>query len=163
MTLKAQLATIRETPHYVYRCFDADGRLLYVGCSMNPEERMKEHRKFRPWWTNRVTRMTLEGFPDQSAGLAAERQAIQTEHPLYNRQFRTTVEQRANWRPEHYIAWLTTYLESPCGDRSNPIVRREVNRAAEDFFRRFGRNLRKEVGRVRVYTEPGTKSKWRVA
>lgn len=163
MTLKAQLAVIRETPHFVYRCFDADGQLLYVGCSMKPEERMKEHRKFRGWWTDRVAQITLEGFPDQASGLAAEKHAIQTEHPRYNWQFRTTVAQRANWQPEHYIAWLTAYLEVPYNNRSNPIVRREVGRAAEDFFRRFGRNLRKEVGSVRVYAEPGARQKRRAA
>ena len=26
-------------PHGVYRCWDADGVLLYIGCSIDPEER----------------------------------------------------------------------------------------------------------------------------
>lgn len=163
MTLKAQLATIRETPHYVYRCFDAAGRLLYVGCSIKPEDRMKEHRLFRTWWTDRIAQIALEGFPDQAAGLAAEKQAIQTEHPIHNRQFRTTEAQRANWQPEHYVTWLTAFLEDPSNDRSRPPVRREVNRAAEAYFRRFGRNLRKEVGRVRVgyrHSDAVAEAKW---
>jgi predicted GIY-YIG superfamily endonuclease len=150
MTTKAQVAVIRDVEHYVYRCYDAAGHLLYVGCSMNPKQRLKEHRYYRTWWTDRIARVALEGFSDQAAGLAAEKQAIQTGHPIHNRQFRTTDAQRANWQPEHYVNWLTALLEDPASDRSNPIVRREVNRAAEDYLRRFGRNLRKEVGRVRV-------------
>lgn len=150
MTLKEQLATIRETPHYVYRCFDADGRLLYVGCSKDPEQRLKQHSYVYTWWTDRIARVALEGFPDQAAGLAAEKQAIQTEHPFYNRQFRTTDSQRANWQPEHYVNWLTAHLEDPSTSRNSSVVRREVKRAADEYSSRFGRDLRKDVGRVRV-------------
>jgi hypothetical protein len=166
MTTKAQLAVIRDLAHYVYRCFDAAGRLLYVGCSINPDDRLKEHRYFRTWWTDRIARIDLEGFPDQAAGLAAEKNAIQIEHPIHNRQFRSTNAQRSSWQPEHYVAWLTAVLEDPCSDRSNPIVRREVNRGVEDYFRRFGRNLRQDVGRVRVghrNYDSAAKPKWRAA
>jgi hypothetical protein len=150
VTLKAQLESIREAPHYVYRCYDASGLLLYVGCSMKPEERLKQHSFVYTWWTDRIARVDLEGFPDQAAGLAAEKRAIQSEHPFYNRQFRSTESQRADWRPEHYVNWLTAYLEDPSTHRTSPVVRREVKRAADDYSRRFGRNLRKDVGRVRV-------------
>jgi hypothetical protein len=151
VTLKAQIPVIRDLPHFVYRCYDASGRLLYVGCSINPDDRLKEHRYFRSWWADRIARITLESFPDQAAGQAAEKTAIQTEHPIHNRAFRSTNAQRADWRPQHYINWLTAVLEDPSGgDRRNEIVRRAVNRAASDYQDRFGRDLRKDVGRVRV-------------
>jgi hypothetical protein len=33
----------------VYRCFDASGRLLYVGCSGNVTRRLGSHHS-KPWW-----------------------------------------------------------------------------------------------------------------
>lgn len=176
MTLKAQLARIRESEHFVYRCFDTKGELLYVGCSINPDQRLWEHGYFRSWWADRIARVTLESFPDQAAGLAAEKRAIQTEHPIHNRAFRTTESQRSDWQPQHYINWLTAYLEDPTNSRTSAIVRREIKRAAGEYSARFGRDLRKDVGRVRVgYTRctavqeakwgpsPRQGPKWRVA
>lgn len=30
-------------PHYLYRCYDANGRLLYIGCTIDPFKRWREH------------------------------------------------------------------------------------------------------------------------
>lgn len=160
MTLKAQLARIRESEHFVYRCFDAKGLLLYVGCSINPDQRLWEHGYFRSWWADRIARVTLESFPDQAAGLAAEKKAIQTEHPFYNRQFRTTEAQRADWQPEHYINWQIAHLEAPGLSKSD---RRGLKQAADEYERRFGRDLRKDAGRVRVghrHSDAVQEAKW---
>jgi predicted GIY-YIG superfamily endonuclease len=138
------------TAHYVYRCYDAAGQLLYVGCSKNPQRRIKEHTFTRTWWTDRIARVVLKVFPDRLLALLAEEQAIKAEHPIHNRQFRSLDSERADWQPEHYINWLTALLEDPASSLSRPIVQREVKRAADDYSRRFGRDLRKDVGRVRV-------------
>lgn len=68
----------------LYRLFDAAGRLLYVGISANPEERLKSHASTAPWWPLVASREIAE-YPSRDAAEGAETEAITTEHPLYNR------------------------------------------------------------------------------
>lgn len=69
--------------HALYRFYSATGELLYVGITLNPSARWKRHRRDKPWWSE-VARITLETHPDRPAVLAAERAAIETEHPQHN-------------------------------------------------------------------------------
>lgn len=68
---------------YVYRAFDAEDRLLYIGSSNNPASRMSDHEKHSPWWPFH-TRMTLERHDTRAEARAAEALAIATEHPRWN-------------------------------------------------------------------------------
>lgn len=77
----------RAFPHYVYRCYDAQDRLLYVGCSYNPVARLRQHKSERKSWVSRVARTRMTVWPDRRKALDMERLAIETEHPLHNRQF----------------------------------------------------------------------------
>lgn len=72
-----------DRPHFVYRAFDADTRLLYVGCTLDFERRKAEHTYMRPWGRD-VARWTVERFEDQRSALAAEERAIAAEKPLHN-------------------------------------------------------------------------------
>ena len=73
---------VESDPSYVYRMWDKNGVLLYIGKSNNQLNRWKQHRK-KPWF-KQVTRFEYEPHPDEAAAYAAEREAIKTEHPLYN-------------------------------------------------------------------------------
>ncbi len=66
----------------VYRLYDADDRLLYVGLTMNPLGRMSKHRR-RAWWQD-VDRITMQWFDGREAAKAAEWRATGTDAPLYN-------------------------------------------------------------------------------
>ena len=68
----------------LYRLFDAAGRLLYVGISSNPEERLKSHASTAPWWPL-VANRDIAAYPSRGAAEDAETEAIKTEQPLYNR------------------------------------------------------------------------------
>ncbi|HEY4267072.1 MAG TPA: GIY-YIG nuclease family protein [Galbitalea sp.] len=72
--------------HYVYRCYDAAGALLYIGCTQYPEKRIDQHRAARHWST-RIETVTFAGPYDYFVGLAIERNAIRTELPLFNIQW----------------------------------------------------------------------------
>lgn len=72
----------RAQPHFVYRCYDADRRLLYVGCTRQPAKRWQSHGD-KPW-RPQVVAIEWEPHPDFRSGRAAERDAIQTERPAYN-------------------------------------------------------------------------------
>lgn len=67
----------------LYRVFTADDRLLYVGISMGPATRIKQHHGEKPWWAE-AHRIELEHFDSREAAAAAERQAIKSEKPLHN-------------------------------------------------------------------------------
>jgi hypothetical protein len=70
--------------HYtVYRLFDADGRLLYVGCTGNLSQRLHHHRLYRPWWSE-VSLTMVEHFDTKAEALATEREAIDSEGARYN-------------------------------------------------------------------------------
>lgn len=67
----------------LYRLFDADGELLYVGIAGNPGRRFAQHGGEKPWWRE-VSETTLTHYDTRAEALMAEREAIQTEHPRYN-------------------------------------------------------------------------------
>jgi len=73
-------ATPRATA--LYRFFDKDGQLLYVGVAYNPTMRFRQHRKAK-WWPL-VANHTLDWLPTRAQAEAAESAAIQTELPLCN-------------------------------------------------------------------------------
>jgi predicted GIY-YIG superfamily endonuclease len=70
-------------PVSVYRLFDTDDRLLYVGCSDDVHMRLNAHRCTQDWFPA-VTRTTVEKFPTREEALAAELTAIRTENPIHN-------------------------------------------------------------------------------
>jgi hypothetical protein len=67
----------------LYRLFDRDDRLLYVGIAFNPRVRCYHHKKHKPWWSE-VARREVEWHDDRRQAEAAERAAIAGEQPLYN-------------------------------------------------------------------------------
>lgn len=66
----------------VYRLYDADDALLYVGVANRPAERWGTHAN-RPWWT-RVARTEITQYPTREEALRGEAKAIRAEHPLHN-------------------------------------------------------------------------------
>jgi len=68
----------------VYRCFDEDGVLLYVGSSVNPQKRWYNHRCAKYTWPQRCATRTIEWFDSTADAGVAEARAIEQEEPLYN-------------------------------------------------------------------------------
>ncbi|MGW3971154.1 hypothetical protein ACWEFD_17880 [Streptomyces ardesiacus] len=66
----------------VYRLWSADGVLLYVGSSYDPEERCARHRA-APWWPL-VARRTDDWRPSRAHAYHAESAAIVDERPAHN-------------------------------------------------------------------------------
>lgn len=68
----------------VYRAFSKDGTLLYIGCSIRPTGRIEDHRHTSKWHDMTAT-ITLEWFETKAEALAAERNAVMTERPAFNK------------------------------------------------------------------------------
>lgn len=75
--------------HAVYRFFDSEGKLLYVGLTSNPGARWSSHEKEKPWW-HTVATVTVERQPTLADAVAVEAAAIRNEHPLHNIAHATT-------------------------------------------------------------------------
>ncbi len=94
--------------HALYRFFDEVGDLLYVGITMNPAARWKQHSQDKDWWTE-VANITVEPHKSRTAVLEAERLAILTEHPRYNTMHNTRVTSKR-------LEWLCEVCAEPIDD-----------------------------------------------
>lgn len=72
-----------NTTQALYRFFDENGELLYVGVTLDPSARWKQHRADKAWW-HEVAGIKIAHFPDRRSVLDAEREAIKAEKPRYN-------------------------------------------------------------------------------
>ena len=71
--------------HALYRHFDGQGQLLYVGITLDPGGRTKCHARNKRWWLEEeVATMTIEYLPSREALKRAELYAIRSENPKYN-------------------------------------------------------------------------------
>jgi predicted GIY-YIG superfamily endonuclease len=69
--------------HALYRFYNADDVLLYIGITTNLPKRFRGHGDTKPWWSD-VARTAVEHFSNHFDALAAEKMAIINERPLYN-------------------------------------------------------------------------------
>lgn len=67
----------------LYRHYDTNGRLLYVGISLNVLNRTAAHESNTPWFLE-VVRIEIDHYPSRDEASRAERAAIRREHPKYN-------------------------------------------------------------------------------
>lgn len=88
-------ATGGDRPHYLYRCYDKAGRLLYVGCTINPRKRLSLHETSVGPAASRLLQRYMDSFvvdadiyPSEAAGHAAETVAIFMEQPVFNTHMR---------------------------------------------------------------------------
>ncbi len=72
---------------HLYRCFDKDDVLLYIGCTKRLVSRITVHRELSLWGP-KIHRIQSEGFVTRESALTAEANAIASEHPEFNIQHR---------------------------------------------------------------------------
>lgn len=68
----------------LYRHFDCNGVLLYVGISQDHLSRTYQHSKRSPWF-EKIHYITVEHFETRDQAMEAELFAIRTELPLFNK------------------------------------------------------------------------------
>ena len=67
----------------IYRHYDKDGVLLYVGLSLNPIKRLGQHRIHSLWFYS-IARMEIEWAKTREAAAEKEYRAVRRERPLFN-------------------------------------------------------------------------------
>ena len=67
----------------LYRHWDKDGNLLYVGISLSAVYRLSQHNN-ESHWSNQIASVTVENYGTRDDALRAERSAISQENPRHN-------------------------------------------------------------------------------
>jgi hypothetical protein len=75
--------SIVTRPHYVYRHYDADRQVLYIGCTSDPEQRFAAQRSTE-WWPLVAGTQIIGPMPYAEA-LHAETWAIRADLPPHNK------------------------------------------------------------------------------
>lgn len=79
----------------VYRVYGIMDYPIYIGKTNEKwYRRLSEHDR-RQSWANQVFRVERTAFPDEESALDAERHAIETEKPIYNKRHNGSPEDRA--------------------------------------------------------------------
>jgi hypothetical protein len=76
-------ARMKDRTHVVYRCYNADGVLLYIGQTGDLPNRRSGHKCGSSWWPE-VAEFKITRPMTRDAALRYEREAIRAERPEYN-------------------------------------------------------------------------------
>ena len=67
----------------LYRHFDSENKLLYVGISLSTFARLSQHKDHSEWF-KKIARVSIEHFETRQDAMAAEKKAIKNEDPMFN-------------------------------------------------------------------------------
>lgn len=74
----------KDYPHTVYRLFDDQDTLLYVGLTCRDlHTRLRHHERHKSWWS-KVVEIETAQHPDKASAIADELNTIETRVPPYN-------------------------------------------------------------------------------
>jgi predicted GIY-YIG superfamily endonuclease len=95
-TLAEERPVIRGVTWQVYRLYNAEKELLYVGHTRWLTRRLGEHRRLKTWWPD-VTATVLDNYETEDEARLRERAIWKAEIPRYNKlsPFRTVEDVRA--------------------------------------------------------------------
>ena len=123
--------------HYVYRIYDTDRRLIYVGSSGNLAQRLRMHGYgYTTWWAPQAAKVVAKVYRSKVEATSAELLAIRNERPRWNITGKWCTN--ADWTEAEFHDFVTALLRSP---EFGPGTLRRAYRVAEVFRRRTGRDL----------------------
>lgn len=70
----------------LYRLYDSEDRLIYVGITSDLTARWRAHQRDKYWWPE-VARKAIEWFETRKSAERIEKIEIEEESPLYNKVF----------------------------------------------------------------------------
>jgi len=94
-------------PTCLYRHYDKDDNLLYVGISLSAYTRLSQHKSNSEWAATAV-KMTTEPFNSRVDALEAEKKAIINEKPLFN------VVHNHNKTKDQEPDYVRVYMDNVC-------------------------------------------------
>lgn len=85
---------VTSQPSQLYRHYDSNGNLLYVGISISTIQRLSQHKDFSHWF-EKISKVTIEHHKSREEAIAAEIKAIKEEKPEYNIKHKQKLEKEA--------------------------------------------------------------------
>ena len=85
---------------YLYRHFDCDGRLLYVGISNCVPRRTDQHKK-KATWFDKISKIEIQSFVLRCDAVVAEMHAIKNESPQFNVEHSLSIKRKQNKMPSN--------------------------------------------------------------
>lgn len=85
----------------LYRFYNSDSELLYIGISRDLPSRLRSHGSSSPFWAE-VATIKLEWFETRKEVAKAEREAIKAEHPIWNKHYNERLPKHLD---ERYRGW----------------------------------------------------------
>lgn len=85
------------TRQYLYRHYNKEGALLYVGISLNAINRLGQHKDHAHWF-DLISKVEIESFSSRCEVRKAEIVAINKENPLYNLQRPSLKEEKTTYQ-----------------------------------------------------------------
>jgi predicted GIY-YIG superfamily endonuclease len=103
----------------LYRTYDADGCLLYVGISKSVMVRLSQHSRTASWF-EKVATVTLEWFDSRAKAERAEIETIERENPLHN------ISYKCQNAAEPSKVWADATLEKAFGVAANLALKVDI-------------------------------------
>lgn len=123
--------------HYVYRVYDADGRLIYVGSTRNLTQRLRMHAYgYTAWWNSQAVKTVAKVYKTEREARDAESAAIRSERPRWN--ITGKWWSNSDWTEDDFLDFVAALLNSP---EFGPGTLRRARRVAETYRKRTGREL----------------------
>jgi hypothetical protein len=135
-------------PYQLYRHFAADGTLLYVGISRHALTRLGQHDK--ALWAPLIARVEIEQHATEAAARKAEKWAIVSEAPTFNRQHDTGLSSNIEIGKGLSFTLMEAYEYAAKGERFNTIDPAEFATMTRQQRREHRRALNRIARKSRV-------------
>ncbi|UYL87797.1 G-I-Y Y-I-G endonuclease [Gordonia phage OneDirection] len=116
--------------HFVYRYYDRDAHLLYIGCTIHPEARFKEHRSMRPGMCAATVYVKISGPYSYNKAREIEREQIRAEDTMCGW---SPAKQREKSARDRWIDSRIEVTVAETGMRYAEAIKVAVAEAAEWF------------------------------
>ena len=117
----------------LYRWFDEEGKLLYIGISANVMGRLYQHMCTKNPWTKLIGSCQVKYYDSIKEARTAEKEAISTEHPPHNIMNNPTAC-KIQFTKERRRGHSAKYLEAEKYFKKNPTL------SCVELSKRFGLN-----------------------
>ena len=120
----------------LYRMFDINGDLLYIGQSVRVTDRIRQHARTKHWWSS-VRTITIEQYESAPALNIAEREAIKNEKPIHNIIFNSKSNMNRHFQDDNLanqIEMLRRYPKRFCEPISIKNVAEDWDHYADAIF-----------------------------
>ncbi|MGQ9348904.1 GIY-YIG nuclease family protein [Mycolicibacterium gilvum] len=122
--------------HYVYRAFEENGTLLYVGETNNLVSRLKNHHH-STWWFPLTSKVVAKVYQDKALAVALETAAIKQESPRFNVKGRYS--DTSKWTRQNFLDYYLAATNLP--GHLTPARVKHLHNVSRRYKTTFGEDL----------------------